>query len=94
MSNYPCQPCSTSKLMDGSVVSTATYLAKMKRLINEELGDGFAEKNPDLLGQSLIACAIEFQSGYYGQKFDEFTNGINRLADVVDSLFTEGDINE
>jgi len=63
--------CTPQKFMDDAISSTGYYLLRMRTKINEEFGEGYAEKNPELLGAAISACAIEFATGILNQKADD-----------------------
>lgn len=62
--------CPPEKLMDDAVISTKFYFLQMRRRIDEEFGERYAQANPQLLGAAVLTCGIEFATGYLGQKLD------------------------
>lgn len=53
-----------------------TYLRRAHIMLDERFGDGYAEKNPQLVGQLVGSMTRDFQSASFGKIVGE-------LADVI-----------
>ena len=65
-------------LLDQASSTTDTYFRRMVRIIDDEFGDGYAKKNPELVGRLVQTCAIDFASAGFGKVIGE-------LADVIET---------
>lgn len=54
------EPASPEELMRQAPLTTAFYLEKAVTLIDKQFGDGYAEKNPQLVGAFLQACSTDY----------------------------------
>lgn len=55
------------------------YLRRAARMLNEEFGDGYAEKNQALVGQLVTAMANAMSSATFGKSIGE-------VADVLSNM--------
>lgn len=61
-------------------LSVGTYLEQARRMIDEEFGRGFAEKNPALVGACVQAAMSHVNSTAIASSLSEVANSLDALA--------------
>jgi hypothetical protein len=83
---------SPEKLVDQAGSTARTYLFDAIKYIDEFLGEGFAKKHPELIGQFMLTAAIDFHAASVqisGQSVGdalEAIRGLGTIDDVSDAL--------
>lgn len=62
-----------------------TYMAQAHRVIDEEFGEGFAEKNPALVGAFVQAASSYVSSAAIAESLSEVAQTLDALADRLPS---------
>ncbi|GKS69962.1 hypothetical protein W03_19660 [Nitrosomonas sp. PY1] len=69
-----------SDLMRQAVLTSHSYLSSAIRIIDEELGEGYAKAHPELIVGFMKTSAMDFHTAITHQKFDDL------IAEICDSL--------
>lgn len=64
-----------------SPVTTATYMTKAKREIDELFGEGFAKANPALVATFMQAAVADYAAGLASERL---ASAIERLAEALE----------
>jgi hypothetical protein len=66
-------------LVRQAALTTADYMRDAVNEIDKTFGDGFAKKNPELVGQFIQTCATDYSAA-------AVVSAIQDLTEVVDNL--------
>ncbi len=78
-----------STLMDQAPMTASTYLAAARRSIDAEFGEGYAMKNPGLVGRFIDVCAQDFHTGGMGLAAQKIADAIIEISAVMTQIHTE-----
>ncbi len=67
-------------LMDQASMTASDYLARGIREIDSRLGDGYAEKHPELMGAFINACAVDLLASTIGKVIQD---GMTEIAEAI-----------
>lgn len=70
------------QLMHQSADTTEFYMRTAARRINEVFGEGYAEKNPQLIGDFMKSAAIDLAT----------FSGLRKISESIDGLTTSLDL--
>ena len=62
------------------------YLDKAADVLNAKFGDGYAKKNPALMGTYMQTASHEFRTSVWCKALWEISESLNRIADKLDDL--------
>ena len=72
--------CGAATLMDQAPDTAQTYLVKAIRYIDRQFGDGYAKKNPALVGEFMRVSAMDLHSSFIllsVEKIEEILKGVH-----------------
>lgn len=75
---------SATDLMRQASMTAATYFNDAVRIIDEKFGEGYARKNPGLVGDFMKTADSDFKTAIQHQDAECLTMAIERLADAVE----------
>lgn len=70
-------------LMQQAPMTGSVYLAEAVQRIDEEFGDGFAEKHPILIGSFILVAAIDCSFATLAQQIHQ---GLSEVASAISEL--------
>ena len=74
-------------LLEQASDAARTYLSNAKRAINEEFGEGFAENNPQLVGEFIRAAASDLNAAtnakVIGAALQEISASLESMAKAI-----------
>lgn len=70
-------------LMNQATMTTHTYLTQTIKYIDEELGEGYAKKHPELMGQMIIAASNDYSAGVMSLKMQELSEVVDNIARCI-----------
>jgi hypothetical protein len=86
MSNYI--EASFDTLFNQASDSASDYLSRARRHIDNEFGEGYAAKNPNLVAAFMQVSAADFAAAthakVYGTAFQEISQSISSIADAIE----------
>ena len=62
------------------------YLDKAEDVLNAKFGEGYAKKNPALMGTYMQTASHEFWTSVWCKALWEISESLNRIADKLDDL--------
>ena len=62
------------------------YLDKAADVLNAKFGEGYAKKNPALMGTYMQTASHEFRTSVWCKALWEISESLNRIADKLDDL--------
>ena len=62
------------------------YLDKAADVLNAKFGDGYAKKNPALMGTYMQTASHEFRTSVWCKALWEISESLNRIAEKLDDL--------
>ena len=62
------------------------YLDKAADVLNAKFGDGYAKKNPALMGTYMQTASHEFRTSVWCKALWEISDSLNRIAEKLDDL--------
>lgn len=62
------------------------YLDKAEDVLNAKFGDGYAKKNPALMGTYMQTASHEFRTSVWCKALWEISESLNRIAEKLDDL--------
>ena len=62
------------------------YLDKAADVLNAKFGDGYAKKNPALMGTYMQTASHEFRTSVWCKALWEISESLNSIADKLDDL--------
>ena len=62
------------------------YLDKAADVLNAKFGEGYAKKNPALMGTYMQTASHEFRTSVWCKALWEISDSLNRIADKLDDL--------
>lgn len=68
-----------SELLLDAVRTSHGYLSSAIRIIDEELGEGYAKAHPELIAGFMKTSAMDFHTAIMNQKFDSLISEIFEL---------------
>lgn len=72
-------------LMRQAPMTVQVYLHDAITIIDERFGNGFAKATPELLGQFLVACALDFQAGIVARSIEHLADQVEDIADQINA---------
>ena len=67
-------PASYDTLQKQASDTVEVYLFRAVRLLDDQFGDGYAAKNPNLVGQLVSAMATDMSSATFGKTLGEIAD--------------------
>ena len=62
------------------------YLDKAADVLNAKFGEGYAKKNPALMGTYMQTASHEFRTSVWCKALWEISESLNRIAEKLDDL--------
>ena len=62
------------------------YLDKAEDVLNAKFGEGYAKKNPALMGTYMQTASHEFRTSVWCKALWDISESLNRIADKLDDL--------
>ena len=62
------------------------YLDKAADVLNAKFGEGYAKKNPALMGTYMQTASHEFRTSAWCKALWEISDSLNRIAEKLDDL--------
>tara|TARA_Y100000992_G_C20867064_1_gene305472 strand:+ start:137 stop:400 length:264 start_codon:yes stop_codon:yes gene_type:complete len=62
------------------------YLDKAADVLNAKFGEGYAKKNPALMGTYMQTASHEFRTSVWCKALWEISDSLNRIAEKLDDL--------
>ena len=62
------------------------YLDKAEDVLNAKFGEGYAKKNPALMGTYMQTASHEFRTSVWCKALWEISESLNRIAEKLDDL--------
>jgi hypothetical protein len=75
---------SAESLMEQAGWTADEYLAAAIKHIDERLGEGYAKKNPALVGQFMITAAMDYQAADMRQGIDGIAQAIRNARSMAE----------
>ena len=62
------------------------YLDKAADVLNAKFGEGYAKKNPAIMGTYMQTASHEFRTSVWCKALWEISDSLNRIAEKLDDL--------